>query len=52
MLGSTILEFQGCIVLIDGTFIKIHKPSNNDTHKTQFNGHKKIYSMNNTIVDH
>jgi hypothetical protein len=47
------LEFQGCIGLINGTFIKIHKPWNDGAHKVWFNGRKKIYSMNNTVVvDH
>jgi len=51
--GTTIQELWGCIGLIDGTFIKIHKPKNNVTYKTWFNGHKKICSMNNTmVVDH
>jgi hypothetical protein len=53
MLGTTILEFQGYIGLIDGTLIKIHKPWNNHEHNISFNGCKKIFLMNNTmVVDH
>jgi hypothetical protein len=28
MLGTNLAEFQGCIRLINGTLIKIHKPWN------------------------
>jgi hypothetical protein len=45
-----LLEFQGYIGLIDGTLIKIRKPWNDGAHKVWFNGHKKIYSMNNSVV--
>jgi hypothetical protein len=33
-----------------GMFVKIWKPWQNATHKTWFSGHKKVYSMNNTLV--
>jgi hypothetical protein len=45
-----LLEFQGCIGLINGTLVKIHKPWNDGAHKVWFNGHKNIYSMNNSVV--
>jgi hypothetical protein len=45
--GSQILGF------IDGTFIEIQKPWNNEAHKIWFNRHKKMYCMNNMIfLDH
>ncbi len=31
-------EFQGCITLIDGMLIKIHKSWNDGAHKVWFNG--------------
>ncbi len=53
MLGTTIPKFQGCIRLIDGMLIKIHKPWNDPEHKIWFNGCKKINLMDNTmVVDH
>ncbi len=46
-----ILKFQGCIKFIDGTLIEICK--NNLDHRSWFNGCKKMYCMNNTMVlDH
>jgi len=53
VLGTNLAKFQCYIGFIDGTFIKIHKPWNDGAHKFWFNGQKKIYSMNNTmVVDH
>ncbi len=53
MLGMNLAEFQACIGFNDGTFIKIHKAWNDGAHKVWFNGQKKNYSMNNTmVVDH
>jgi len=31
-------ELRGCIGFIDGTLINIHKPCQNETHRTWFNG--------------
>ncbi len=53
VLAMQLPQFQGCIGFIDGIFIKIHKPWNNPTHRSWFNGQKKMYCMNNTmVVDH
>ncbi len=43
-------QFEGCIGFIDGTFVKIRMPWNNPTHWSWFNGWKKMYCMNNTMV--
>lgn len=49
MLGWKAPQFQG---FIDGTLIKIMRPKIED-HRVFFNGRKKMYSLNNTvIVDH
>jgi hypothetical protein len=50
VLGTQLLQFQGCIGFINGTFIKIHRPWNNPAHQSWFNGQKKIYCLNNTVV--
>jgi hypothetical protein len=53
VLAMQLPQFQGCIGFIDGTFIKIHKPWNNPTHQSWYNGQKKMYCMNNImVVDH
>ena len=52
-LGSMVSAFPGCIGIIDGTLIKIRRPWKNPDHNKWFNGHKKMYCMNNVvIVDH
>jgi DDE superfamily endonuclease len=52
-LAQRIPEFPGCIGLIDGTLCKISRPLNNPNHRIWFDGPKKIYSMNYTVVvDH
>ncbi len=43
------IQFLDWIDFIDGTFIIICMPQQNDIHKTWFNEHKKIYSMNNMV---
>jgi hypothetical protein len=53
VLGTQLSQFQGYIGFINGTFIKIHRPWNNPTHQSWFNGWKKIYCLNNLMVlDH
>ncbi len=49
-LGSQLGELLNSIEFIDGTLIGNQKPWKNKAHKTWFNGHKKIYSMNNIFV--
>lgn len=52
-LAQRIPEFRGCIGFIDGTLCKIRRPINNPDHRRWFNGRKKIYAMNSTVViDH
>ena len=52
-LGTRIPEFPGCIGFIDGTLCKIRRPHNDDMATVWFNGRKKIYAVNNTvIIDH
>jgi hypothetical protein len=51
-LGEMVPQFTGCIGLIDGTLCKIRRPKIEE-HKTFFNGRKKMYCLNSTvIVDH
>ena len=51
--GTRIDEFPGCIGYIDGTLVKIRRPFQDPGHSRWFNGRKKMYSVNNTvIVDH
>jgi hypothetical protein len=51
--GRSIEGFRGCNGFIDGTLVKIRKPFRNSEHSRWFNGRKKIYSMNNTVmIDH
>ncbi|XXQ39249.1 DDE superfamily endonuclease [Plasmodiophora brassicae] len=53
MLGRTLPEMPGCIGNIDGTLVRIPRPHNNPEHGRWFNGRKKMYAMNNTVViDH
>jgi hypothetical protein len=52
-LGAMIPEFPRCIGFIDGTLCKIRRPHNDDLATVWFNGRKKIYAVNNTvIIDH
>jgi hypothetical protein len=51
-LGAYLREISRCIGFIDGTMIEIRKPWQNEAHGTWFNGWKKIYAMNNVILDH
>lgn len=52
-LSSRLPQFPGCIGMIDGTLVKIRRPYNNPEHRRWFNGRKKMYAMNNTvIIDH
>lgn len=47
--------FYGCIGFIDGTLVKIHRPTNISEHLSRryYTRRKKIYGFNNTIaVDH
>jgi len=51
--GQRNLRFRGCIGLIDGTLIKIRRPHSDPLHGRWFNGRKKMYCVNNTVVvDH
>jgi hypothetical protein len=43
-------KVTSCIKFINGTFIEIYKPWNNDIHGSWFNEHKKMYYMNNMVV--
>jgi hypothetical protein len=53
VLANRVPEFRGCIGFIDGTLCKIRRPYRNPDHARWFNGRKKMYSMNSTvIVDH
>ncbi len=45
-------KFRGCIKFINGTSIEICTPWNNDIHWSWFNKHKKMYHMNNTMMDY
>ena len=52
-LGQQHPDFEGCIGFIDGTLVKIRRPYRDPDHSRFFNGRKKIYAMNNTVVvDH
>ena len=59
-LARTEPRFRGCIGIIDGTLCKINRPYTANASRQQrarlsryFNGRKKIYAFNNTIVvDH
>ena len=52
-LRQHIPEFPGCIGFIDGTLCKIWRPFKDPNHRIWFNGQKKIYAMNKTvIIDH
>jgi hypothetical protein len=52
-LGSQWHELLKCLGFIDKTLIEIRKPWKDSKHWIWFNGHKKIYVMNNTmILDH
>ena len=52
-LGRTLaMEFLGCLGFIDGTLVEIRCPVD-PSHRRFFNGRKKIYSLNSTVVvDH
>ena len=52
-LASMISTFPDCIGFIDGTLVKIRRPWKNPEHGKWFNGHKKMYCINNVVVvDH
>ncbi|KAL3700924.1 hypothetical protein R1sor_018946 [Riccia sorocarpa] len=52
-LAATLPQFPGCIGFIDGTLCKIRRPFQDPLHRNWYNGRKKIYSVNNTVVvDH
>lgn len=46
------LEFQSCIGLIDGIFIKICKPWYNLVFWSWFNEQKNMYYMNNMVINY
>lgn len=51
--GERLSEFPGCIGYIDGTLVKIRRPHRDPQHGKWFNGRKKMYCVNNTVVvDH
>jgi hypothetical protein len=50
---QTLPHFPECIGFINGTLVEIRRPWDNLNHARWFNGRKKMYSMNNTvIIDH
>ncbi len=52
-LGNQLRELPWCLGFIDETLVEIQKPWKDPKHQTWFNGHKKMYAMNNTmILDH
>ena len=52
-LGKNLRHFPGCIGFIDGTLVELRRPWHNPNHTKWFNGRKKMYCMNNTVVvDH
>jgi DDE superfamily endonuclease len=52
-LATQISELPGCIGFIDGTLVQIRRPHGNPMHANWFNGRKKMYCLNNTVVvDH
>ena len=52
-LARTVPQLPGCIGFIDGTLCQIRRPFNNPLHGNWFNGRKKMYCLNNTVVvDH
>jgi DDE superfamily endonuclease len=52
-LATRIPELPGCIGFIDGTLVRIRRPYNDPLNSNWFNGRKKMYCFNNTvIVDH
>jgi hypothetical protein len=53
VLARKIPQLPGCIGFIDGTLCQIRRPFGNPLHSTWFNGRKKMYCFNNTVVvDH
>ena len=53
LLAQKINALPGCIGFIDGTLFEIRRPYDNPAHRNWFNGRKKIYCFNNTVVvDH
>jgi hypothetical protein len=52
-LGRSIPQMPGCIGFIDGTLCRIRRPYNDPDERRWFNGRKKMYCFNNTVVvDH
>jgi hypothetical protein len=52
-LGKRIAQFSGYVGLIDWTLYKIRRSYKDPNNRRWFNGRKKIYSVNNTVVvDH
>lgn len=52
-LSAVLPQFPGCIGFIDGTLVKIRRPFRDTQHRSWFNGRKKMYCFNNTvIIDH
>ena len=53
VLGRTIPQLPGCIGFIDGTLCRIRRPYNDPDERRWYNGRKKMYCFNNTVVvDH
>lgn len=52
-LANHIPQLRGCIGFVDGTLVKIRRPYENKNHNKWFQGRKKMYCMNSTIlIDH
>lgn len=52
-LASRLPAFPGCVGFIDGTLVEIRRPKDIGIHRRYFNGRKKIYCLNSTVVvDH
>ncbi|CAM6102317.1 unnamed protein product [Calypogeia fissa] len=52
-LGQHIPQLPGCIGVVDGTLVRIRRPYENLRHQRWFQGRKKMYCMNSSVVvDH
>lgn len=52
-LGRVIPQLPGCIGFVDGTLCRVRRPFENQMHSKWFQGRKKMYCLNSTVlVDH